>query len=159
VTNWQKTTLLLLRLALGWVFLYAGLTKVLNPEWTAAGYLKGAKTFTDLYQWFAADANIGWVSFLNQWGQVLIGTAMILGIGVRIASWGGALMMLLYYFPVLVFPKIGANSYLVDEHIIYALVLLAFGADGSKEMWGGVYPWLEKRGIFKKAPWLGKLLG
>ncbi|HLD96365.1 MAG TPA: DoxX family membrane protein [Patescibacteria group bacterium] len=158
MTNWQKTTLLLLRLALGWVFLYAGLTKVLNPEWTAAGYLKGAKTFTDLYQWFAADANIGWVSFLNQWGQVLIGTAMILGVGVRIASWGGALMMLLYYFPVLVFPKIGANSYLVDEHIIYALVFLVFGALGAQSTWG-VSAWLKSKGWLQKPAWLAKILG
>ena len=158
MTNWQKTTLLLLRLALGWVFLYAGLTKVLSPDWTAAGYLKGAKTFTDLYQWFAADANIGWVSFLNQWGQVLIGAAMILGIGVRIASWGGALMMLLYYFPVLVFPKIGANSYLVDEHIIYALVFLVFGALGSQSTWG-VSAWLKSKGLLQKPAWLAKVLG
>ena len=158
MTNWQKTTLLLLRLALGWVFLYAGLTKVLSPDWTAAGYLKGAKTFTDLYQWFAADANIGWVSFLNQWGQVLIGAAMILGIGVRIASWGGALMMLLYYFPVLVFPKIGANSYLVDEHIIYALVFLVFGALGSQSTWG-VSAWLKSKGLLQNPAWLARILG
>jgi thiosulfate dehydrogenase [quinone] large subunit len=158
MTNWQKTTLLLLRIALGWVFLYAGLTKVLNPEWTAAGYLKGAKTFTDLYQWFAADANIGWVSFLNQWGQTLIGAAMILGVGVRIASWGGALMMLLYYFPVLVFPKIGANSYLVDEHIIYALVFLVFGALGAQSTWG-VSAWLKNKGLLQKPAWLAKVLG
>ncbi|MEX2053893.1 MAG: DoxX family protein [Patescibacteria group bacterium] len=158
MTNWQKITLLLLRVALGWIFLYSGLNKVLNPEWTAAGYLKGAKTFTDLYQWFAADAHIGWVSFLNQWGQTLIGAALILGIGVRIASWGGALMMLLYYFPVLTFPKIGANSYLVDEHIIYALVFLFLGALGAQGTWG-IYSWLKARGINQKVPWLAKLLG
>jgi len=157
VTTWQKITLLLLRIALGWVFLYSGLTKVLNPDWTAAGYLRGAKTFTDLYQWLAADANIGWVSFLNQWGQTLIGAAMILGIGVRIASWSGALMMLLYYFPILAFPKIGASSYLVDEHIVYALVFLVFGALGAQSTWG-IYRWLKAKSLEQKIPWLARIL-
>ena len=28
-----------LRLVVGWVFLYAGVTKLLDPSWTARGYL------------------------------------------------------------------------------------------------------------------------
>lgn len=158
MTIWQKITLLLLRLSLGWVFLYAGLTKLLNPNWTAAGFLNAAKTFPGFYQWLASAGNIGWVNFLNQWGLTLIGAAMILGIGIKIASWAGAAMMLLYYIPVLVFPKIGANSYLVDDHIVYALVFLVFGALGAQSTWG-IYSFLQKKGWLVKTPWLAKLLG
>ena len=46
-------SLAILRLAMGWLMLYAGITKVLNPEWSAKGYLTGAKTFTGFYQWLA----------------------------------------------------------------------------------------------------------
>ncbi len=158
MTKFNKVSLLLLRLGLGWVFLYAGLTKVLNPDWTAAGYLKSAKTFPELYQWFASPANIDWVNFLNQWGLTLIGAALILGVAVRIASWAGAVMMLLYYFPVLAFPKVGAHNYLVDEHIVYALAFLMLAAMGSGATWG-LYSGLKNWSLLKRWPWLDKLLG
>lgn len=58
-----KLSIVFLRLAMGWLIFYAGITKVLNPNWTAAGYLKGAKTFSGFYQWFALPQNIGWVNF------------------------------------------------------------------------------------------------
>ena len=41
----QKFFLFLLRVSAGWMFFYAGITKVLNPQWSAEGYLKGAKSF------------------------------------------------------------------------------------------------------------------
>lgn len=146
-----------MRLGLGWVYLHAGLAKVLNPDWTAAGYLKSAKTFPNIYQWFASSANIDWVNFLNKWGLTLIGAALILGLAIKIASWAGAAITMLYYFPVLTFPTIGANSYIVDDHVIYALVFVVFAALGSQSTWGG-YSWLKSRG-WLKAPWLTKLLG
>jgi hypothetical protein len=34
--------LTILRVAIGWHFLYEGLTKLFNPAWTAAGYLESA---------------------------------------------------------------------------------------------------------------------
>lgn len=46
----EPISLLLLRATLGWLFFYAGLTKVLNPAWSAAGYLNGAKTLPDFYR-------------------------------------------------------------------------------------------------------------
>lgn len=136
MTNALRNTMLVLRVAMGWLFLYAGLAKILNPQWTAAGYLKGAKTLTGLYGWFSAPQNIGWVNFLNEWGLALIGLALIFGALTRYAAWAGIAMMALYYLPVLNFPYVGANSYLVDEHVIYILVLLilAFGRAGN--YWG-----------------------
>lgn len=118
---------------MGWLFLYAGLSKILNPEWTSAGYLKGAKTFSGLYAWLAKPENIGWVDFLNEWGLTLIGISFILGIAVRRSSLAGIALMALYYFPVLDFPYVGEHSYLVDEHVIYALglLILYFGRAGE----------------------------
>jgi thiosulfate dehydrogenase [quinone] large subunit len=132
----MKIPVLLLRLGMGWLFLYAGLSKVLNPTWSSAGYLRGAKTFPNLYAWFALPQNIGWVDFLNEWGLTLIGVSLILGAAVRWSALAGIALMALYYFPVLNFPYVGEHSYLVDEHVIYALVFLLLYFARAGEYWG-----------------------
>ena len=38
-TSWQTAILVVLRVFIGWHFLYEGLVKLLNPYWSAAGYL------------------------------------------------------------------------------------------------------------------------
>ncbi len=116
----------LLRLALGWYFLYAGVSKILNPEWSAAGYLGSAKTLAPLYIWFASPANIGWINIVNEWGLALIGLLLILGLWVRYASIVGIAFMILYYFPALSFPYAGEHAYLIDNHVIFLLVFLLF---------------------------------
>lgn len=165
-TKWAKISFLLLRLALGWVMLYAGITKVLNPEWTAAGYLKGAKTFTAFYQWLTQPNAMPVINFVNEWGLTLLGVSLILGIFVRISSVLGAALMILYYFPVLAFPMIGKNSYIVDDHIIYALVLVFFavvrggrilGLDGPLGNWCKTLPICRK--YPKLAEWWGNIVG
>ena len=120
---YQRIALVTSRLLLGWLFFYAGITKILNPEWTSEGYLMNAKTFGELYQWLALPANIGWVNFLNEWGLTLIGASLILGLFVRFAAVAGAFLVLLYWFPILSFPYAG-HGFIVNEHIVYASVLL-----------------------------------
>ncbi len=120
-----KYALAALRIGMGWLFFYAGLSKILNPEWTSAGYLSGAKTFPGLFQWFSQAGNIGWVDFLNEWGLLLIGLSLILGLFVRYASYAGIALMALYWLPVLDFPKVD-HGILVDDHIIYILAMIVF---------------------------------
>lgn len=122
----MKHALLVLRLTMGWIFFYAGVSKIINPEWTAAGYLNNASSFQGLFSWFASAENIGWVNFLNEWGLTLVGVALILGIFVKWASIAGIALMALYYFAVLDFPKVGANAFILDDHVVYALVFWLF---------------------------------
>ncbi|MBL7045257.1 MAG: DoxX family membrane protein [Parcubacteria group bacterium] len=129
------TAILLLRLALGWLFLYAGLTKVVDPTWSAGGFLNNAQTFSGFYGWLASPQILPFVDFLNQWGLTLIGAALILGLIVRFSSYLGALMMLLYYFPGLTFPKVGEHAYLVDDHIIYIAAFLVLASMSSNHIW------------------------
>lgn len=131
----QKFFIFILRVALGWLFFYAGITKILNSEWTSAGYLKGAKLFTGFYQWLLQPGVLPVVDFLNEWGLTLLGISLLLGIGVRLSSILGALLMLLYYIP-LGFPYPDAHSYIVDDHIIYLLVLLLFAIMNAGHVWG-----------------------
>lgn len=46
---YPKTSLFPLRISLGWLMFYAGITKVLDPSWSSWGYLMSAKTFTGFY--------------------------------------------------------------------------------------------------------------
>ncbi|PIR55617.1 DoxX family protein [Candidatus Peregrinibacteria bacterium CG10_big_fil_rev_8_21_14_0_10_36_19] len=135
--------LVALRLLLGWLFLYSGVTKALNPEFTAAGLLGGAKTFHSLYAWFASDANIGWVNFMNIWGQIFIGAGLMLGAFTRYASYAGVLLMGLYYFPGLEFPYV-EHGFLVDDHVIYALAFVILATHSAGETYG-LDAWLKKK--------------
>ena len=144
MNNQLKMAVFLSRVALGVLFFYSGITKVLNPSWSAAGYLNSAKTFPGLYHWFASAGNIGWVNFLNEWGLTLVGLALIAGLLVRWASLGGILIMILYYLPILQFPYIGEHSFLVDEHIVYITTFLVLLASNAGTLWG-LDSWLQKR--------------
>jgi thiosulfate dehydrogenase [quinone] large subunit len=136
MTKKQHIALLLLRLGMGWLFFYAGITKILDAGWTAQGYIANAFTFPDLFAWFATPANIGWVSFLNEWGLLLIGVALILGIFVRYASYAGIVLMTLYWLPILQFPYVGGHSYIVDEHIMYVLLFFILSTFNAGRYWG-----------------------
>lgn len=154
----QKISLFLLRISLGWIMFYAGITKVLDSNWTAAGYIKSAKTFTGFYQLLLNPNVLPVVDFINQWGLTLLGLSLIFGLFVRLSSVLGAALMLLYYFPALSFPYVGQHSFLVDDHIIYILVLILFAAVKAGRMWG-----LDKKcsglKVYTKFPniqnWLG----
>ena len=67
--RFQKIILFLLRVGTGWLMFYAGITKILNPAWSAAGYLKGAKTFVGFYNWLAQPDILPVVNFINEWGN------------------------------------------------------------------------------------------
>lgn len=132
----QKYILFLLRISLGVLMLYAGITKVLDPAWSAAGYLTGAKTFSVFFQRLAQPDLLPFINLVNEWGLTLLGVSLILGIFVRLSSVLGAALMLLYYFPILQFPYPDPHSYIVDEHIIYALALLYFASAKAGRVWG-----------------------
>lgn len=135
MSAFQNIALVSLRLSLGWMMFYAGITKVLNPEWSAAGFLANASTFPELYAWFARPEILPYTDFLNEWGLTAVGVALILGVGVRLSSMLGVAFMLLYYFPSLEFPYI-ERSYLIDSHIIYAAGFLVLAAYSAGSVWG-----------------------
>ncbi len=158
MTSAQKLSLFLLRVTLGWMFFYAGITKVINPEWSAAGYLKGAKTVVWFYQWLTNPGILPITNFVNEWGLTLLGVSLILGIGVRLSSILGAVLMLLYYFPILDFPYPNPNSFLVDQHIIFIFVLILFASLRAGRVWG-LENWCSSLPICSKFPKLREWLG
>lgn len=125
----KKISLFLLRFGMGILFLWAGYTKLIDPAWSASGYISGSKVFVGFYNWLMQPNILPTINFLNEWGLTLIGIALILGIFTRLASFFGIVLMILYYLPI--YPPLHG---IVDEHIIYALVFLVLMAFGGGEI-------------------------
>lgn len=60
------------------------------------------------------------VDVLFMMGMLLVGISLMLGIGLQIAGYSGALMMTLIYISH--FPP--ANNLIVDQHIVYSAILI-----------------------------------
>lgn len=149
--GWFSATVFLLRLALGLLFLFAAWSKLGAESWTAAAYLTNASgPFT---VWFQSLAGNVIVDFLNMYGQLLIGLALVFGFLVRPASFFGAILMLLYYFAQ--FDQNTAHG-LIEEHLIYLFIFLLLLSGGFGHVWGldgvvGRQPSVQKQ---KWASWL-----
>lgn len=141
-----------LRIALGWLYFYAGITKIINPSWSAKGYILSANTMAGFYESLTQPGILSFVNFLNEWGLTLLGISLILGLFVRISSLCGVLLMILYYIPILNFPYVGEHSYLIDEHIIFSLVLIFFFVIRAGRTWGLDGKLIEKYPAFPR--WL-----
>ena len=88
-----------LRVVVGWHFLYEGVAKLTAPSWSAAGYLKQARgPFADLFRWLASQPNLlGNADLITMWGLTLVGVFLILGLFTRLASLAGIGFILLFY--------------------------------------------------------------
>ena len=153
--RWSRYVAALLRISLGWVFLWAFLDKAfalghdtgLDPQTGAIDYLGpaawihgGSPTagflgfatkgpLVGFYQHLAGNAVIDWLFMLALVG---LGVALILGIGMRIAAVSGAALLVMMWSAVL--PP--ANNLFMDDHIVYALVLVLLALLGAGRTWG-----------------------
>ncbi len=151
-----ELALALLRMAIGWHFLYEGWVKLLYPGWTSSGYLKSAGgPLAGLFHWLAADATrVRAIDLMNEWGLVLIGAGLILGVLIRPAAIGGAALLGLYYvaYPPLFSPAApGASegSYLiVNKNLVELLALVVVAVLPAASL--GLEELLRRRG--KQAP-------
>jgi thiosulfate dehydrogenase [quinone] large subunit len=98
-STWQITWLVILRVVIGWHFLYEGMVKVINPNWSSVSYLLDSLgAFEERFYSIAANPDILKIAdFLNIWGLITIGLGLILGAFTRIALWSGIVMLGFYY--------------------------------------------------------------
>jgi thiosulfate dehydrogenase [quinone] large subunit len=149
------------RIALGWVFLWAFLDKMfgLGHETLAknawidggsptTGFLGKAVVgpFKGLYNGIAGAA---WADWLFMAALLGIGIALILGIGMRVAAISGALLLVMMWTAVL--PP--ANNPLIDDHLIYAGTLVGLALIGAGHT-AGLGTWWNSTPLVRKAPWL-----
>lgn len=141
-----------LRILIGWHFLYEGISKLISPGWTAKYYLMGSRwIFADFFHWMASSPGImKAVDFLNVWGLILIGLSLFIGLLVRWSGIAGSVLLLFYF---VAYPPISGytfgmvtegNYQWVDKNLIelFMLVVLAalpadflFGADRWLKHW------------------------
>jgi uncharacterized membrane protein YphA (DoxX/SURF4 family) len=129
-----------LRIAIGWHFLYEGMVKILNPEWTARPFLENSRwIFGDLFRWMiSGDTGMWIINAANAYGLTFIGLALILGLFTRLATWSGIILLTIYY---LAYPQFGGYSYgtpaegsylIINKNLIelFALTLLLLMRSG-----------------------------
>jgi len=160
----------MLRISLGAIFLWAffdkmfglgfatcraTLTDIVTPvcpqSWIQGGsptmgFLQhGTKgPFADFYQSLAGNSAIDWLFML---GLLLIGTTLILGIGIRLASVTGSLLLFLMWTAAL--PP--ANNPILDDHLIYIVVLVGIYRTNRKQAWG-LGKWWQDQPVVKSFP-------
>ena len=110
----QLSSLVILRVLIGWHFLYEGLCKLVNPDWSSVGFLLDSRgAFSGLFFSLASNpALLRIIDFLNVWGLIAVGLGLILGVLSRYAIAGGMTLLALYYLshPPLVGFKFSAPS-------------------------------------------------
>ena len=120
-TNAQYIALIACRVIIGWHFLYEGCVKLLNPDWSARGFLLDSSgMFESWFYWMANNEGVlTTINILNQWGLVLIGLALIIGLFSRLACLGGIAMLALFY---LSHPPLIGVDYLMPNEGSYLIV-------------------------------------
>ncbi|GAB4060515.1 hypothetical protein GCM10028775_76540 [Catellatospora paridis] len=149
-----------IRIALGWIFLWAFLDKlfgwgsatapaksVLNGGSPTQGFLSSAKgPFSGLFHSIAG----GYLTDLLFMAALLaIGSALILGIGMRAAATGGAVLTVLMWAAVL--PPT-SNPFL-DEHLVYAAILIVLALLDAGDTLGLGRAW-STTSLVRRAAWL-----
>jgi thiosulfate dehydrogenase (quinone) large subunit len=85
LTRAQMIAVVVLRVLIGWHFLYEGLSKLTTPGFSASGFLLQSRGM------------FAWVNPMVAWGLTAVGLGLILGCFTRAASVAGIVMLLLFY--------------------------------------------------------------
>jgi uncharacterized membrane protein YphA (DoxX/SURF4 family) len=138
----QQWGLIIFRIITGWHFLYEGLAKLTDTNWSAEGYLLNSRgLLSDFFQEVLTWPNaVGLINLLNIWGLILIGAGLFVGLFARTAAYAGILLLSFYYvsyppFPGFNFGVPQEGSYLlVDKTLIelMALIVLTLFPDTLK---------------------------
>ena len=120
----------ILRMLIGWHFLYEGVFKLVQPGgWSAAGYLRMSKWFAaPLFHHIAETPGLlRAVDLMNMWGLTLIGLALLLGLLVRPAAFFGVVLLVFYYVaqPPFLAPSADGHFLWIDRNVVEAAALLA----------------------------------
>ncbi|HEV7849439.1 MAG TPA: DoxX family protein [Mycetocola sp.] len=161
-----RRALALLRLGTGFIFLWAFLDKTfglgfatptdrswLNGGAPSQGFLGSDAVTGPLKPFFAGIASPA-TDVLFMLAMLAIGSAVMLGIGLRVSAVAGSLVMVLMYLAEWPFvANASSTNPFVDYHIIYAFALVAVAATSAGDTWGLGRVW-KKLPLVRKNPWL-----
>ncbi|MCB0637551.1 MAG: DoxX family membrane protein, partial [Lewinella sp.] len=140
-TKPQVFFLSLLRIFIGWHFLFEGLTKVFNPGWTAKGYLLSSQgIFASLFKSLGESSLLGVVNVMTIILLLFVGLTLILGIFERWGAYAGMLLLAFFYLSHPSWPGLEAagpaegNYWIVNKNLIefFALGVLALFPTGRR---------------------------
>ena len=159
-------SLAVLRLATGFIFLWAFLDKTfglgfstpverawINGGTPSQGFLMSDAVTGPLKGFFASIAS-PLTDVLFMAGMLGIGLAVMLGIGLRISAVAGSVIMVLMYLAEWPFTAYASSTNpIVDYHIIYALALIVVAATAAGTTWGFGSQW-KSLSIVRSQAWL-----
>jgi thiosulfate dehydrogenase [quinone] large subunit len=141
----QIFSLTLLRVLIGWHFLYEGLTKLFSTSvWTAKSYLLGSVgPFAGVYHAMGSNpAMMNIIDPVNMWGLILIGFCLFIGLFARPFKLFGIVLLLLYYFAYPPFSTIAINApvegnyWIVNKNLIEIAALFVLFLFPSSQITG-----------------------
>jgi thiosulfate dehydrogenase [quinone] large subunit len=155
ITSTAAKALAVLRVATGFVFLWAFLDKTFGlgystpsaKAWIHGGSpTKGFLASVDVGPFQSAYHSIAgtwWADWLFMLGMLGVGVALITGVGLRVAAGAGGLIMAMMWFAEFPFAQhtsagdpSGSTNPLTDYHFIYAAVLLVLAFTYAGDTWG-----------------------
>jgi thiosulfate dehydrogenase [quinone] large subunit len=161
-----RRVLAVLRLATGFIFLWAFLDKTfglgfstlskdswLNGGAPSQGFLKSPAVTGPFKGFFAAIASPT-TDVLFMLAMLAVGLAVMAGIGLRISAIAGSIVLLFMYLAEWPFAANAASTNpLVDYHIIYALALIVIAVVSAGDTWGFGRPW-KNLNLVRQHRWL-----
>ena len=91
--------IVLLRIVIGWHFLYEGIAKLTSPSWSAVGYMRASRgPFAALFKSIVNNPQmLDNANLITMYGLAIVGVLLILGLLTRLAAIGGIAFILLFY--------------------------------------------------------------
>ena len=129
-SGWQLGILVVLRIVIGWHFLYEGVIKLYDPEWTSFGYLASAQgPLKQIFLAMTDQAIINWTDGLNIAALIIVGLTLTLGVFERIGTIIGIGLLAMYYlahppFPWLEQIRVEGNYWFINKNLIELAALL-----------------------------------
>jgi thiosulfate dehydrogenase [quinone] large subunit len=150
----QLFSLTLLRILIGWHFLYEGFVKLLSvPAWTARSYLLGSVgPASPAFRALAENQGLLKIcDIMNVWGLILIGLSLFTGFLTRIFIICAMVLLFLYYSAYPPFASLGINvqtegSYwLVNKNLIEMAALFVLYLFPTSKITGLDYFLIRKK--------------
>lgn len=132
----------LLRILIGWHFLYEGIVKVYNPDWTSFGYLASAQgPFKYVFQALASETVLPWVDTLNWVALIFVGITLILGIFEKAGALVGVGLLFMYYLAHPSWPGMAqinteGSYWIVNKNLIEAVACLVLFYQPTGRLFG-----------------------
>lgn len=154
-TPLARHALAVLRIAMGFVFLWAFLDKTFGLRYSTTsahawihggsptkGFLASVEV-GPLRTTYHSIAGTGWADWLFMLGLLGVGIGLLFGVAMRLAAVAGVIMLAMMWFAELPLARhtvtgaaTASTNPIVDYHVVYALVLVVLAASYAGSTWG-----------------------